>query len=242
MSYGIEQWGKGSWGGFDFIATNHIPSDFSSNIARAPSISFTLVSQSGNVTLASINVSTNSISLITNGVFTIKAIGTIDDSDPASVNININILHEFASFELIVVVVSAINASNQSLTLGNTWQFTVDNTIHSFQNYIVRGFERVFAVNSNSHVTPPQNTNTIQITDGLKLYWDNVQNAISYNIYWSLTPGVTQGTGTLIQVVNSIYYNHIPLLPSTVYYYIIVSIDKLGNSSTESLEFSGTTA
>ena len=161
MSYGIEQWGIGSWGGSDFVVNNHIPSDFAIGVSRLPIIGCVLFSQSGNVTLASINLSVNGVALITNGIFTIAATGTIDSTNPAAVQITAQVLHEFAPLELVTVVVSAVNASNQPPTIGNTWQFNVDNTIHTFQTHIVRKFERVFRSDAAGPLTPPANPQAI---------------------------------------------------------------------------------
>ena len=157
MSYGIEQWGLGSWGGSDFVVTDHIPSDLSTGVSRLPLIGFVLFSQSGNIVLSSINLTVNGIPLITSGAFTIAATGTIDNTNPAAVQVTAQTLHEFAPFELVTVVVSAINTSNQPPTIGNTWQFNVDNTIHTFQTYIIRKFERVFRSEAAGPLTPPAN-------------------------------------------------------------------------------------
>lgn len=146
MSYGIEQWGIGSWGVGDFIVTDHIPGDLATSINRLPLISFVLSSQSGNVVLASINLTVNNIALITNGIFTTAATGTIDDTDPSAVQVMAQVLHEFAPLELVIVVVAALNTSNEPSTVGNTWQFNVDDTIHIFTMYVVRGFERIFRI------------------------------------------------------------------------------------------------
>lgn len=157
MSYGIEQWGIGSWGGSDFVCTSHIPSDLSTGVSRLPIIGFILSSQSGNVVLSSINLTVNGVPLIVNGAFTIAATGTIDNTNPAAVQVTAQVVHEFAPLELVTVVVTALNTSNQPPTIGNVWQFIVDNTIHSFQCYIVRKFERVFRTGASGPLTPPLN-------------------------------------------------------------------------------------
>lgn len=161
MSYGVEQWGIGSWGGSDFVVTNHTPSDFSTNVGRLPIIGCVLLSQSGNVVLASINLTANGVSLITNGAFTVAATGTIDNTNPSAVQITAQLIHEFSPLEIVTIVVSAVNTANQPPIIGNIWQFTVDSTIHSFQNYIVRKFERVFRVGAAAVLTSPQNVQAI---------------------------------------------------------------------------------
>lgn len=161
MSYGLEQYGIGSWGGSDFTVIDHIPSDNSTGISRLPIVGCTLSSQSGSVVLASINLSVNGTALITNGVFTLAATGTIDSSNPASVIITAQVLHEFAPFELVTVLVSALNTSNEPPTSGTTWQFNVDNVIHNFQTHIVRAFERVLRTGASGPLTPPANPHAV---------------------------------------------------------------------------------
>jgi len=72
----------------------------------------------------------------------------------------------------------------------------------------------------------------------LKIIWDNVQNALTYNIYYSTAPGVTIGSGTLISGVQDVVYYHRDLLEDTTYYYIVVAVDSLGNLGSPSVEFS----
>lgn len=148
MSYGLEQYGIGSWGGSDFVVDNHIPSDSSTGVSRLPLIQFTLFSQSGNIVVDTINLTVNGVSFITAGVFTTAATGTIDNTDPAQVNITAQTIHGFSPLQLVTVVVSALNTSNQPPVIGSMWQFTVDNTIHNFQTYVVRAFERILRVGS----------------------------------------------------------------------------------------------
>lgn len=155
MSYGIQSWGTGGWGGADFIVINHIPFDNSIGINRLPIISFTLLSQSGSVITSSINltiiVNMVSIPLIINGVFTANASGTINASVPTIVNVTAQILHSLAPFSIVNVVVAALanstlNSPSLSPASGTTWLFAVDNTLTLFSNYIVRRFERVLRV------------------------------------------------------------------------------------------------
>lgn len=153
MSYGLEKWGLGGWGGADFAVTNHVPVDGVTGIQRAPMISFTIASQNGNINLSSINLTVNGNSsgmyaLIINGVFTSYATGTINFSDPLNVIVTANIIHAFSPLEIVTVTVDAANTQNERPASGTTWQFTVNSDIHTFVNYIVRGFQRVFRVGS----------------------------------------------------------------------------------------------
>jgi hypothetical protein len=76
----------------------------------------------------------------------------------------------------------------------------------------------------------------------LKLYWDSVQNAVSYNIYYSTSPGVSISTGLPIFDIVDVVFHHDGLLPSTRYHYIVVAVDKNGTLSPPSVEFSALTA
>lgn len=68
------------------------------------------------------------------------------------------------------------------------------------------------------------------------LVWPNVSGATSYNIYFSTTPGVTTGTGTLIAGVTA-PYTHAGLTNGTTYYYIVAGANG-GNIGTASAQAS----
>ena len=67
------------------------------------------------------------------------------------------------------------------------------------------------------------------------LDWDNVPNAISYNIYWSDSPGVTKQNGKKISNVKN-PYTFKGLKPGT-YYFVVTAVNESGESE-ESEEFS----
>lgn len=156
MSYGLEQYGVGSWGGSDFIVIDHFPIDNSVGNNRLSTISFTLSSQSGNVILSSINLTANGTPLIVNGVFTLNATGTINNTNPLSVQVTATVTHAFAPFAVVSVLVSATNTSNDIPISGTTWLFGVDGTLVLFSNYVVRRFERVERVGVTG-LDAPQN-------------------------------------------------------------------------------------
>jgi hypothetical protein len=65
-------------------------------------------------------------------------------------------------------------------------------------------------------------------SDGqIVIVWNSVSNAASYNIYWSLSPGVTTSNGAKIPV-NSVYYAHSGLTNLARYYYIITAVNTYG--------------
>jgi hypothetical protein len=148
MSYGLEAFGIGSFGGADFVVLDQNPIDGAIDINRLPTISFLLSSNSGDITLSSITLTANSIPLITAGVFTANATGIIDASNPSQVIVTAIVTHAFSPLSLVSVVVSAMNASSQTLVSGTSWSFTVGASIVVFNNYIIRAFERVFRVGS----------------------------------------------------------------------------------------------
>ncbi len=144
MSWGDTLYGIGSWGDPDFTVINQVPADGYVNASRTPTISFTLSSTSNAILVNYINVAVNGIEMITNGLFTDAASGTIDSSDTNAINVSIDILQAFAPLTLVLVVVSALNVANQTPTSGTMWSFTVDAISNTFTTYIVRGFQRVF--------------------------------------------------------------------------------------------------
>jgi len=147
MAWGIQSWGVGSWGGADFIVTNHFPIDNSTGNNRLSTIAFTLLSQSGNVTLSSINLTANGVPLITAGIFTEHATGSINNTNPLSVNVAATVTHAFAPYAIVTVLITAFNTSGeQPLANTATWLFAVDNTLYLFSSYIVRRFEKVLRV------------------------------------------------------------------------------------------------
>jgi hypothetical protein len=72
----------------------------------------------------------------------------------------------------------------------------------------------------------------------VKVYWDPVPGAASYNLYWSASPGVTRTTGTQIPGATSPYV-HAGLANGTTLYYVVTSVDGTGESE-ESIEVSAT--
>jgi len=71
----------------------------------------------------------------------------------------------------------------------------------------------------------------------LKVSWDSVQNADSYNLYWSTSPGVTINNGIAITGITDVVYYHNNLQDAINYYYIVVAVDRHGNLGPASVEF-----
>ena len=66
--------------------------------------------------------------------------------------------------------------------------------------------------------------------------WDSVPNAISYNIYWLETPGVTKQNGKQIKDVKS-PFTFRRLNRGATYYFVVTSVSQAGESE-ESVELS----
>lgn len=63
--------------------------------------------------------------------------------------------------------------------------------------------------------------------------WNTVISATSYNIYWSVTSGVTRTSG--IKITSAARpYTHISLTNGTTYYYVVTSVNSDGESSESS--------
>jgi hypothetical protein len=80
--------------------------------------------------------------------------------------------------------------------------------------------------------TPPLTPEGFSASAGdgqVTLSWDIVSEATSYNIYWSVSPGVTKTTGTKISNVTSPYI-HSGRTNGTQYYYIVTAANSYGES------------
>lgn len=148
MSYGISSYGISSYGGSSFTIIDHIPFDNAVGIDRNPTVSFTLLSEGSPIALSSINLTLNSIAMITNGIINPIATGTINSSDPNAVTVDITVSSAFAPLAVVSVQIDVLNNDNSGPSNGASWQFTVGNGVTQFTTYVVRAFERIFKVAS----------------------------------------------------------------------------------------------
>jgi outer membrane protein OmpA-like peptidoglycan-associated protein len=89
--------------------------------------------------------------------------------------------------------------------------------------------------NHTSKKSPPE---TVLISGNVTLLWNEIQDAVSYNIYMSESPGVTKLSGLKIpNVTNPIQINQ--LEPGKTYYFIVTVVNGSGESE-ESKELSYT--
>ncbi len=79
----------------------------------------------------------------------------------------------------------------------------------------------------------PVNVSAVAGTGRVTISWDAVQDATSYNIYWSNSSGVTKTSGTKITGATSPYI-HSGLTNSTKYYYAVAAEGAKGESDLSS--------
>lgn len=77
------------------------------------------------------------------------------------------------------------------------------------------------SIPTNVTVLPEDSRNVIS--------WDNSEGAVTYNIYWAESSGVTVANGTIITGVTSPYI-HTALTNGVNYYYIITAVNEYGES------------
>ena len=70
--------------------------------------------------------------------------------------------------------------------------------------------------------------------------WSAVTGAVSYNVYWSTTSGVTTTTGTRIAGVTSPFV-HSGRIASTAYFYVVTAVNSAGESG-PSIQATATTS
>lgn len=70
-------------------------------------------------------------------------------------------------------------------------------------------------------------------TNTIRVDWNTVSGASSYNIYWRTLPGVTKLNGTKITGVAPAY-DHTGLTPGTTYYYVVSSVGTGGEGNISS--------
>ncbi|MEM4308267.1 MAG: right-handed parallel beta-helix repeat-containing protein [Thermoplasmata archaeon] len=122
----------------------------------------------------------------------------------------------------VVVVVIIIGSVVGAMVLMNMMRNTVNNMIPDNEND---------GNNIPTILSPPTNVHAFAGDRYVRLSWDPVPNASSYNIYWGVNPSVSKQTGTKIQNVNN-PYNHTGLTNDQTYYYVVTAV----NGTRESAE------
>jgi uncharacterized delta-60 repeat protein len=111
------------------------------------------------------------------------------------------------------------------------WRYSRNEIVGYAAGLINRLFDTYIAPT----IPPPLSPTNVSASAGtgqITISWDPVDDATSYNIYWSTTPGVTKSNGTQIPGVTSPYV-HTGLTADTTYYYVVTAVN-LGGESPES--------
>ena len=75
-------------------------------------------------------------------------------------------------------------------------------------------------------------------TGQVKLAWDNVPDATSYNVYWSASPGVTRQNGNKISGIKNPATTIKGLRPGATYYFVVTTVKGTAESQeSEELSF-----
>ncbi len=125
--------------------------------------------------------------------------------------------------------------THSSLTNGTEY-FYIITAENSFGESAASGEKSAIPV-----VAIPATPVNVTATPGIEqnvIIWDKVPGAISYNIYWLNTNGVTTGSTQIADVITTNSYTHTGLTNYLPYYYIVTSV----NGTDESLASSEVTA
>lgn len=85
---------------------------------------------------------------------------------------------------------------------------------------------------SRNIMSPPAVPTGVNVSPGdnqVTIRWNTVNGATSYNLYWSTIPGLTKNTGIKISNATS-PYSHDSLMNGTTYYYVVTSVNGIGES------------
>jgi fibronectin type 3 domain-containing protein len=106
------------------------------------------------------------------------------------------------------------------LTNGVTYYFIVTAVNTGGESIAAAG-----AVSATPALLPPANLAAAPGNAQVALSWTAALGAISYNIYYSTTTGVTTANGTKISGVAATSFNHTGLTNNATYYYIVTTVN-----------------
>ena len=109
-------------------------------------------------------------------------------------------------------------------------------TIAGFEAYVDSDGDGSLNGNDEDFMTDGPTNVTAAAGDGeITISWDSVSGAISYNIYWSTSSGVSKDTYEgKIEDITETSYTHTGLTNDTTYYYVITAETSYGESDLSS--------
>ena len=114
------------------------------------------------------------------------------------------------------------------LTNGTTYYFVVTAVNSAGQS----NYSNQASAAPTTAPTPPAPPTNLTANPGngqVSLAWNASSGALSYNVYWSTSSGVTTANGTKVTGVTSPYL-HTGLTNGTTYYYIVTAVNTYGES------------
>jgi len=127
--------------------------------------------------------------------------------------------------------------THEGLTNGMTYYYVVT-TVNQQGEGIESEEASATPDDRNAPPTAPTGVTAIVSDRQATINWNAVNNAATYNIYWSTSADVSSESGTQIAAVTS-PYTHTELKQGTVYYYVVTAVNGYGES-TDSASVSAT--
>lgn len=119
--------------------------------------------------------------------------------------------------------------THEGLTNGTTYYYVVT-TVNQHGEGLESEEASATPDDRNAPPTAPTGVTAVAGDHQATISWNAVNNATTYNIYWSTSANVSSESGTQIAAVTS-PYTHTALKQSTVYYYVITAVNGYGEST-----------
>lgn len=120
-----------------------------------------------------------------------------------------------------------------NLAYNATYTFTVSQGVTNMADKGLGAvFTSTFSTESKPLVAPaaPTSISTLPAIGQNTITWSAVNGATSYNLYWSLSPGVTTTSGTKVSNLKT-FYTHTSLTNGTTIYYLVTAVNDIGESA-----------
>jgi lysophospholipase L1-like esterase len=118
--------------------------------------------------------------------------------------------------------------THESLTNGTTYYYVV--TAVNQYGESIESEEASATPDQGNMPTAPTGVTVMAGDRQATISWNAVNNAATYNIYWSTSADVSSKSGTKVAGVTS-PYTHTELKQGTVYYYVITAVNGYGEST-----------